>query len=76
MTDCARHSGHDNEPARIPLDGIMRALDNNQAGEGRHKCPYCAYEQGVRQGRRESRQEIIESLRDFIREQDTRETGP
>ena len=27
----------------------MQRLPENQAGAGRHKCPYCAYREGYRQ---------------------------
>ena len=28
----------------------MKSLLNNQGGEGRHKCPYCAYSKGYEAG--------------------------
>ena len=31
------------------MDHVMQTLPNNQAGIGRHKCPYCAYERGYKQ---------------------------
>ena len=52
VADCPRHSGRANQAEREPFDGVMRRLDENQSGEGRHKCPYCAYEQGRRDERR------------------------
>ena len=47
--DCEHHAGQHNEKNRSALDRIMRDLPENQAGEGRHKCPYCAYREGYRQ---------------------------
>ncbi len=48
-SDCPLHAGHENAAARQPLDERMARLARNQSGAGRHKCPYCAYEQGYRQ---------------------------
>lgn len=50
MDDCSKHAGQYNDRRRIPHDNVMRGLPENQSGEGRHKCPYCAYEQGIEQG--------------------------
>ena len=47
--DCPQHAGQHNSVNRSPLDDLMSRLPYNQAGQGRHKCPYCAYEEGVRQ---------------------------
>ena len=60
--DCAIHAGKRNEDRRISLDGIMNTLPENQAGAGRHKCPYCAYERGFEAGL----QHAAEAVRDFI----------
>lgn len=43
MADC-RH--RDDPATRLPYEQIMRGLADCQFGEGRHKCPYCAYERG------------------------------
>ena len=48
--DCRRHAGKHNEFQRRKLDEIMRTLPENQSGVGRHKCTYCAYEQGYADG--------------------------
>ena len=32
------------------LDEKMKTLPRNQGGEGRHKCPYCAYVEGFEDG--------------------------
>ena len=48
-SDCPMHAGHENAATRRPLDDRMARLARNQSGAGRHKCPYCAYEQGYRQ---------------------------
>lgn len=47
---CSRHAGKDNSLERTPHDSLMRSLPENQSGVGRHKCPYCAYEIGYRDG--------------------------
>ena len=49
VSDCPRHAGQANESNRVPVDDRMRLLPANQSGAGRHKCPYCAYEEGYRQ---------------------------
>ncbi len=48
-SDCPMHAGHENAAARRPMDDRMARLARNQSGAGRHKCPYCAYEQGYQQ---------------------------
>ena len=47
---CATHSGEHNSSQRSRFEHIMRGLPENQSGEGRHKCPYCAYERGLSEG--------------------------
>lgn len=51
MRDCSTHAGKNNEGSRGHLDRLipMRGLPENQSGDGRHKCPYCAYQAGYRQ---------------------------
>lgn len=65
--DCERHAGQHNEAERAALDRIMRELPENQAGEGRHKCPYCAYERGYRQA--------LNDVRDRLERLDGRSSG-
>lgn len=48
--DCPKHSGKHNEFRRRKLDEFMTTLPENQSGGGRHKCTYCAYEQGYSDG--------------------------
>ena len=48
-SDCPMHAGHENAAARRLLDERMARLPRNQSGSGRHKCPYCAYDQGYQQ---------------------------
>ena len=48
--DCAEHSGKSNNHNRRLLDGIMLNLPANQSGAGRHKCAYCAYLEGYKDG--------------------------
>ncbi len=52
--DCRKHAGKRNEFQREQLDHQMRKLPENQSGAGRHKCPYCAYEQGFVDGLRQA----------------------
>ena len=37
--DCPQHASQQNATNRAELDRVMDALDENQAGKGRHKCP-------------------------------------
>ena len=46
MSNCSHKKPND----RKELDTVMKDLDNNQGGAGRHKCPYCAYEEGFKEG--------------------------
>lgn len=65
--DCPRHAGQHNEAERAALDRIMRELPENQSGEGRHKCPWCAYERGYRQA--------LNDVRDQLMRLDSRSSG-
>lgn len=56
--DCRQHAGQHNEAERAALDRVMRELPENQSGEGRHKCPYCAYERGYRQALSDVRDQL------------------
>ena len=49
--DCPIHAGKGNSENRLPLDPTMKILAENQSGAGRHKCPYCAYENGYEQAK-------------------------
>ncbi len=48
--DCQKHHGQHNIANRKQLDPILKEFPENQSGEGRHKCPYCAYEMGYANG--------------------------
>ena len=48
--DCPTHAGQRNARNRAGLDPVMSNLPANQAGAGRHKCPYCAYGVGYSNG--------------------------
>ena len=48
--DCPRHAGYEIENNRKRLDPVMKKLPDNQSVEGRHKCTYCAYEEGYKKG--------------------------
>ena len=41
---------HGDAQSREPYDAIMRELPTRQAAEGRHRCAYCAYERGLKDG--------------------------
>ena len=45
--DCTKH---DTPLKRQHLESIMKKIQENQGGKGRHKCPYCAYELGFEAG--------------------------
>ena len=49
IADCPVHAGYANNDNRLRLDERIVHLPANQSGLGRHKCPYCAYEQGYQQ---------------------------
>lgn len=53
MPNCTRHQGGQN---RAALDPVLQDLPESQAGEGRHKCAYCAYEAGYAKGYRDAQQ--------------------
>lgn len=53
--DCSQHAGQHNSVNRVPLDDRMARLPDNQSGAGRHKCPYCAYNEGAQQARADIR---------------------
>lgn len=62
MANCPIHSGQDNFHTRKKLDRIMNVLDNNQSGKGRHKCPYCAYEKGFKEGYSRAKKKATSSM--------------
>ena len=55
--NCEKHRGGVNH-----LEKLMRELPENQGGDGRHRCPYCAYERGVIRGRELERRQIADAL--------------
>lgn len=61
MNTCKTHGSRDNF-AREEIDHIMRRLPPNQSGAGRHKCPYCAYEQDFSAGL----QHAADALREML----------
>ena len=54
--DCQKHKG-----GVAALDTLMQNLDENQGGKGRHKCPYCAYEEGFKKGIKPEKNEESDS---------------
>jgi len=59
--NCTKH-GRGAEDRRAVLDGMMGDLPASQAGAGRHKCSYCAYERGFEDGL----QRAAKTIRDLI----------
>lgn len=59
MSNCERHGGQNIRP---DLDRVMRQLPESQAGDGRHRCTYCAYQEGYRQA--------LDDVRDQLRRLD------
>ena len=49
LKGCPEHGGDENQHKRDRLRSVMEALNESQAAEARHKCSYCAYEEGYRQ---------------------------
>ena len=66
MGDCPTHSGQENDHYRSGLEHVMRTLRNNQSGEGRHKCPYCAYNKGFSAGYEKALRDLISHCEDLI----------
>ncbi|MCY3833797.1 MAG: hypothetical protein OXG85_12330 [Chloroflexi bacterium] len=64
--DCSIHAGQHNEFQRRKLDEIMGKLPENQSGGGRHKCTYCAYEQGYADGIKSAGNKLKELLDKFL----------
>lgn len=52
------HAGQGNSSERKKLKPVMEKLHENQSGEGRHKCPYCAYEKGYAAGYKKARRDL------------------
>ena len=61
MSQCSYHGGPDSF-FRSDFDAIIKELPLSQAGEGRHKCPYCAYQLGYSDGLKEVEKKIVEIL--------------
>lgn len=51
--NCPIHEERHNEHLRSRLDSIMEDFPISQAGEGRHRCTYCAYVRGRQDALRE-----------------------
>ena len=65
--DCFKHAGQSNDLNRTLLDGIVSNLPDNQSGKGRHKCPYCAYELGMKHGYAKALEEVTACLEQLRR---------
>lgn len=66
MIDCPIHNGQSSEDVQATLEIEMGNLPDSQAGAARHKCAYCAYVAGLRQGRKDTQREIAEKLNAFF----------
>ena len=56
--DCLKHAGANSGSARAHLEQKLSELDECQAGAGRHKCAYCAFELGQKEGYEQAKREI------------------
>ena len=64
MSDlCQLHSGYASRALenRKPLDKIVAKLPSSQAGDGEHRCAYCAYVQGYEDAK-QAMQAALEKL--------------
>ena len=59
--DCRRHR-RSNAITDPEVSRLLEMLPENQSGAGRHRCAYCAYEQGVEHGRARERHRIAKFL--------------
>ena len=52
INPCLKHSKYAPNAAanREPLDHIIGKLPRSQAGQGAHRCAYCAYSEGYKAG--------------------------
>ena len=60
--DCPKHAGIINATRREFLDTLCHELPRNQSGAGRHKCVYCAYEEGYKAGLEEAESAVMQAL--------------
>lgn len=62
MPLCDIHAGNGIEkaPRRSKYDGIMRELPFNHSGDGRDRCPYCAYIAGYQKAIEDVKSAIID----------------
>lgn len=56
-TDCEA-----SEEMKAALDKKIKKLHPNQAPPGRHKCVYCAYEEGYKDGYKRAQQDLLRNL--------------
>ncbi len=68
LPDCPTHAGRENSYARSNMDGLMRGLLKNQSGDGRHKCPYCAYQAGIKRGYAEALSKLADKIKQMQQE--------
>ena len=58
MNNCPIHGNQGNPDSREELETVMKKLPESQAGVGRHKCSYCAYEEGYKVGYKKAKQDL------------------
>ena len=58
---CEKH-GKGKEDARRHIEILISSLPKGQAGEARHRCPYCIYEKGFADGL----QHAADALREML----------
>ena len=73
-SDCSRHAGQLNMQNRRQYDTEISRLPYNQSGEGRHKCPYCAYEAGYYAGETDMTRELKSKMNGWLDSKPDQET--
>ena len=65
---CPRHGG--SGVIDQGIEDLMGKLPESQGGAGRHKCPYCSYLTGLRDGEEKNKEaaERYRKLRDAVKE--------
>ena len=64
-SNCTKH-GQGNPEARAAIDVYLRGLPQNQGGEGRHTCAYCAFEVGRQAGYQQAKLDTLERLKSLL----------
>lgn len=64
--DCQKHRSTSWRESHPELEALMRRLRECQAGAGRHKCAYCAYEIGFVHGNRQAASSPVPAQPSFL----------